>query len=53
LDSEDIPLYRDFAVPVLERLKSRKPAIVTAKSPLDNEFSVKEVLKEKWLNSEF
>ena len=48
---EDIPLKNDFVEPVLERLKSRHPAITRAKTLLATDFNPKEVWKKRWSNS--
>lgn len=48
LNNDHIPLKNDFEAPILQRLKSRHPAIATAKSLLASDFNPKEVWKEKW-----
>lgn len=50
-NSEQIPLKNDFARPILTRLKSRHPAVATAKILQASNFNPKEVWKENWLNS--
>lgn len=46
-----IPLNRDLNLPTIERLKSRSPAIVTAKLLHTTDFNPKEVWKETWSNN--
>ena len=41
----------DINAPAIARLKSRQPAIATAKALQASNFNPKEVWKEKWLNS--
>lgn len=46
-----IPLKTDFDAPILQRLKSRRPAIATAKTLSATDFNPKEFWKERWLNT--
>lgn len=48
LENENVPLHADLALPMTERLKSRKPAISTAKILHTSQFNPKEVWKENW-----
>lgn len=50
-NSERIPLKNDLDAPIITRLKSRHPAIATAKALKASDFNPKEVWKEKWFNS--
>ncbi len=51
LVNEHIPMNRDLALPMLNRLKSRNPAIHTAKSLDAANFNPKEIWKELWTRS--
>ena len=46
----NIPLYEDLNVIPLNRLKSRKPPLLLAKSLKDKNFVVETELKNRWFN---
>lgn len=49
LDSDEIPLHQDIQLPIVERLKSRKPSTSTAKELESNGFNPGDEWKRMWL----
>ena len=51
LNNPQIPLHYDFQEPIIKRLKSRKPPIVTAIELHHDDFNPKETWNSLWLDS--
>ena len=46
--NDRVPLNKDLGLPQIERLKSRKPPVNTAKILHTSDFNPKEIWKEEW-----